>query len=191
MTTLSDYQLVQLARRGNSEAVAVLYRRHLPSLLAESRCYAGRDVEPFDLVQEAWLRMLGQLHRFAPRKSFSAWAITVVRNLGRDTAGSRARRRRLLAAHPLDRDGFAEEIAGGDPLRPFELGQYRHLLNEHMGGLTRRQRTALALHIGERRPSPEVGMVMGCSPLTVRTTCHFALLRLRREEQLLRRRLAM
>jgi RNA polymerase sigma factor (sigma-70 family) len=191
MTSLSDHQLVRLAGRGNTEAVAVLYRRHLPYLLAESRRYAGGDVEPFDLVHEAWLRMLGELHNFTPRKNFSAWAVTVLRNLGRDAAGGRSRRRRLLEGHRHDLDGGNGESESPDPLRLHENHESRAVLDEHMGGLSRRQRTALTLHIGEQRPSLEVGAMMGCSPPTVRTTCFFALARLRRQEQILRRQLAM
>jgi RNA polymerase sigma-70 factor (ECF subfamily) len=191
MTSLSDHQLVQLARRGNSEAVAVLYRRHLPFLLAESRSFAGGDLEPSDLVQEAWLRMLGELHRFTPQKSFGAWAVTIVRNLGRDAAGGRSRRRRLLEGHASEVAGSGASSDVPDPLRPQVLRESRSVLDEHLTGLSPRQRTALTLHIGEGVPSLEVGALMGCSPPTVRTTCHFALARLRRQENILRRQLAM
>jgi len=191
MTSLSDHQLVRLARRGNSEAVAVLYHRHLPFLLAESRSYAGGDVEPFDLVQEAWLHILGDLHRFTPRKNFVAWAVTILRNLGRDSAGGRVRRKRLLSEHHHEVDGSSGSNTFPDPLRAHELHQNRSILAEHMTGLSPRQRTALTLHIGEQVPSLEVGAILGCSPPTVRTTCHFALARLRRQENILRRQLAM
>jgi RNA polymerase sigma-70 factor (ECF subfamily) len=191
MTSLSDHQLVRLARRGNSEAIAVLYRRHLPFLLAESRSYAGGDLEPFDIVQEAWLHMLGELHRFTPTKSFGAWAVTIVRNLGRDEAGGRTRRRRLLEGHSSEVAGSAASCEAPDPLRPQELSESRAVLAEHMTRLSRRQRTALILHVGEEVPSLEVGALMGCSPPTVRTTCYFALARLRRQENILRRQLTM
>jgi len=153
----------------------VLYERHLPMLLSASRTYAGGHTEPLDLVHEAWIRILGELDRFTPRKSFRAWAVTVVRNLGRDTASRRSRCRELLDrnAHRLD-EGMAEK--GGCESSREETRQW---VQSALEPLTPRQRSALRLHIGERRSSVEVGRALGCAPPTVRSTCHFALNRIR------------
>jgi len=181
VTSLSDHQLVKLARRGSGEAVAVLYQRHLPLLLYESRTYAGRESEPLDLVHEAWVRILSDLHRFTLEKSFIAWAVTVLRNLGRDQVNSRSRHRDLMARRRPDLEELIPETTTPDPLADYRRLQTGRLLEEELTVLTPRQRRALQLHVGERCSSIQIARVMGCSPPTVRTTCHFALNRLRRK----------
>lgn len=184
MTSLSDNQLIRLARRGRSDAVAVLYQRHLPLLLAESRTYSGIEHEPLDLVHEAWVRILKDLHRFKVEKSFIAWAVTVLRNLGRDQVNSRTRHRDLLARRRPDLEELTPDPLTPDPLADHRRRQSVRYLNERLAGLTPRQRQALLLHVGERWPSARVARMMGCSPPTVRTTCFFVLDRLRRETRL-------
>lgn len=174
MTTLPDEQLILAAQNGSREAVAVLYQRHLQFLLNASRTYAGGYLEPFDLVHEAWLRILNDLHRFTPRKSFRAWAVTVVRNLGRDTATRRSRCRELLDQHRYDL--IAD---GGDGRQETEESDRKEWVEGALESLTPRQQQALRMHVGERCTSIEVGHRMGCKPPTVRTTCHFALTRVR------------
>ena len=176
MTHLPDHNLVELAKSGSDEAVAVLYSRHLPFLMAASRTYAGAELEPEDLVQEAWVRILGQLHAFTPQKSFRSWAITVLRNLGRDCASSRSRHRRLLEEHAVDIRRVTDD---GRRLEEDRLNG--NLVGGAMDVLTPRQRLALRLHVGERFPSAEVARAMQVSPPTVRTTCYFALRRIRRQ----------
>jgi RNA polymerase sigma-70 factor (ECF subfamily) len=178
MTTLPDTTLIKFAKDGNSEAVTVLYRRHQAFLLAASRTYAGGDLEPDDLVQEAWLRILNQLDRFTPQKSFRAWAITVLRNLGRDHATRRSRHKRLLEIHHHDVAG--ERVDGRSLVRERAA---REMVQSALEPLTARQRLALWLHVGERMPSAEVSRTMGCTPPTVRTTCFFALERIRKAIQ--------
>ncbi len=174
MTHLPDLHLIEAAKDGSTEAISVLYRRHLPFLLAASQTYASGALEPHDLVQEAWVRILTQLDRFTAQKSFRAWAITVLRNLGRDYASSRSRHRRLLETHVGD---IARN--GGDGRDLAESQKRCRMIHDAMEPLTPRQRLALMLHVGERLPSSEVGRTMGCSPPTVRTTCFFALKRIR------------
>ncbi|MFO7767481.1 MAG: sigma-70 family RNA polymerase sigma factor [bacterium] len=176
MTNLSDVQLIEAARNGSQEAVSVLYERHLPCLLAQSRTYAGADLEPHDLVHEAWIRILGDLHRFTPRKSFRSWAVTVLRNLGRDAATRRSRRKELLFQHRLDLNGPPHD----DREKHVQTARERKV-RQLMEPLTARQRLALLLHVGQRASSGEVSRAMGCSPPTVRTTCFFALERVRVE----------
>ena len=186
MTSLSDHQLVRLARRGSGEAVSVLYRRHLPLLLTESRTFARHGTEPLDLVHEAWVRILDDLHRFRAEKSFVAWAVTVLRNLGRDQVNSRRRRRELMAGRRADLEDWLPSPDMPDPLTGYRQGRISRLLEEQLAHLSPRQRLALRLHVGERCSSIQVARQMGCSPSTVRTTCYFALDRLRRNGSSLR-----
>lgn len=185
MTRLSDVQLIEAAKNGSQEAVAVLYERHLPFLLAQSRTYAGADLEPHDLVHEAWIRMLGDLHRFTPRKSFRSWAVTVLRNLGRDEASRRSRRKELLFQHRVDLSGTSCDDREKHAQR-VRARQVKQLMEP----LTARQRLALLLHVGQQTSSGEVSRAMGCAPPTVRTTCFFALERIRSELRYMGRRAA-
>jgi len=174
MTSLSDIQLIQVAQRGNREAIGILYQRHLKFLLSACYTFAGGHIEPLDLVHEAWIRVIGNLHRCYPQTDFRAWAATIARNLGRDSAARRLHHRELINTWP---DDLERETRGSHEVYPSIANRDR--LKEVLAHLSERQQLALRLHLGERRSSVEVAKHMGCAPATVRSTCYFALKRLK------------
>lgn len=76
----ATHALAERARSGNRSELEALYLRTLPALVSwiELRCRssAALRVDPGDLAQEVWLRVMQNLGRFDPaRGSFRAWIL--------------------------------------------------------------------------------------------------------------------
>jgi len=71
------------ARQGHDEAFRALYRAVHPSLLRYVRALVGDDAE--DVVSEAWLQIIRDLHTFhGDGAAFRAWTATVARHRAMD-----------------------------------------------------------------------------------------------------------
>lgn len=100
-----DAEAAALQRLGNGdrEALPLLYDALAPSLLALALRLTGRREDAEEVVQDVFVRLCREAHRFDPRLgSVRAWAYTMARNLA-------ASRGRAAAVRPvtaeLDPDG--------------------------------------------------------------------------------------
>jgi RNA polymerase sigma-70 factor (ECF subfamily) len=74
----------------------VLYAQHTPTMLGLAARILGNRDDAEDAVQDAWLRAIGALHRFAWRSSLRTWLCGFVVNCCRE----RVRRRADIEAPP-------------------------------------------------------------------------------------------
>lgn len=103
---------VAAAAKGDDSAITRLVEQYEGLVRAEVRRHGGLD-EIDDLVQETWLRLLGNLDRLREPASLPAWLCSTARNLCR----TRYRRRATLAFMPLEPERVAKLVPGlgGDP----------------------------------------------------------------------------
>jgi RNA polymerase sigma factor (sigma-70 family) len=81
---LSDAALIQEIRSGNSDAYAVLWRRHAAAGLAVARRFR---LDADDLLSESFARILRTIQRGAgPEESFRPYLATTIRNLASEWA---------------------------------------------------------------------------------------------------------
>ncbi len=168
------------AREGDRESF-----RHLveglsrPLLAAAYRLVRDWEVAA-DLTQETWLRVHRRLDRYDPSRPFVAWLRTVHRRLCLD----HLRRAAARPEDPTDPERLAR-LAGpvGDPAPDADLAR-RDLdrdLRLALPALSPRQRLVFALVDLQGRERAEAARQLGISPVTLRTTLHFARRRLARE----------
>ena len=81
---VSDKALIKAAQRGDREAAAWLYRRHVEKV--HRICYriVLDPSQVQDCVQEVWLKVFRHLDRFRSGRSFAAWLNTVTANTAID-----------------------------------------------------------------------------------------------------------
>ncbi|MGE3273945.1 MAG: RNA polymerase sigma factor [Vicinamibacterales bacterium] len=179
-TDLDDRTLLARAAAGESEAVALLYRRHHPALRRFARALTASPEAAEDVAHDAFAVLLTSLDRFDPdRSGLPSYLYGVVRNLMRD----RARRdRRLLSVDVAT----VERLAGPCGLEPFERierAAAARALRAAIRGLPRTHRTAVELceleGLSQGRAAARLGVTLG----TLRARLHLG-------RQLLRRRLA-
>lgn len=76
-----ERSLIERAIAGERQAAGDLIRAHQRSVYAYILRMSGRPDVAEDIVQEAFVRVLGNLHRFDFRFRFSTWLFTIARRL--------------------------------------------------------------------------------------------------------------
>src|SRR5512136_3064184 len=133
-----DEALIEAIGRGDSDAAACLYHRHIDRV--HRICYRI-VLDPSqvpDCVQEVWLKVFSNLGRFRFEKSFSAWLNSVTANTAIDYY--RRHRRRGVRVE-LDEERIESLVAcdsAGD-------GVTQEQIREALGQISVNQRTAFVL----------------------------------------------
>lgn len=81
MTRNEEARLIAQAAAGDARAAEAFIRAHQQSLFAYILRLSGRPDVAEDIVQEAFVRVLTNLHRFDTRYRFSTWLFTIARRL--------------------------------------------------------------------------------------------------------------
>lgn len=81
MDRTSEQNLIRDALAGDRQAAASLIQAHQGSLYAFMLRRCGRPAMAEDIVQEAFVRALTNLHRFDTRFRFSTWLFTIAKRL--------------------------------------------------------------------------------------------------------------
>lgn len=174
-----ELALVRRVADHRQEALAELYDRFAPLLLAVARRIVGGPGEAEEVLQETLLQIWQQADRYDPsRSSVSAWFVLIARSRALDRLRQRGTRERALQA------------AEAEPRAPDPSAR----LDEHVLIRERRERVraALADLPAEQREVLELAFFSGLSqteiaertatPLgTVKTRALLAMKKLRRE----------
>ena len=81
MKRQEEEKLISRAARGDRAAAEALLRGHQASLYGYMLRMTGQADLAEDVVQEAFVRVLSNLHRFDPRFRFSTWVFTIAKRL--------------------------------------------------------------------------------------------------------------
>jgi len=173
----SDKTLIEAIQRGDRDAAACLYHRHIDRVHRICHRIVLDPSLTLDCVQEVWLKVFRSIGRFRCQRSVAAWLNAVAAN----TAIDCYRRSRRQGNHvdiddPQVESLVAEEQEEGPPLDgPLMQQRIREALEE----ISVSQRTAFVLRYYEDMPLPEIAGILGCREGTVRTHIRRCLLALR------------
>src|SRR5260370_4407576 len=78
--TTSEEALVRASRRGNQQAIEVLFRRYQRQLLGAARRILGNTEDAEDALQDGLLSAYRNVRRFEGRSKFSTWLTRIVIN---------------------------------------------------------------------------------------------------------------
>jgi RNA polymerase sigma-70 factor (ECF subfamily) len=121
MDKAEELRLIDLAKAGDKAASAALIRGHQRSLYAYMLRLSGNPDIAEDVVQDAFVRVLMNLHRFDPRFRFSTWLFTIAKRLyvnamqkhkpvyDSDVVGGRAGTSEEPWSEPLERESRGRE----------------------------------------------------------------------------------
>jgi RNA polymerase sigma-70 factor (ECF subfamily) len=161
---LMDAVLVGSARGGEAWAQEALFRRHAPLAMGLAHRLLGSDADLEDVVQEAFFRALGSLHRLRDPQAFASWLAGIVVRTVRELL----RRRRLLAriglrpAAPLDPDLALA------PTTPPDVAAELRGIYAALAPVPAQARLAFLLRHVERYSLPEIAEMLGCSLSTAK-----------------------
>jgi RNA polymerase sigma-70 factor (ECF subfamily) len=201
----SQTELLDRLRAGDRAAFGELVDSWSPVLLRVARLYVSTPASAEEIVQETWLAVIAQLHRFEGRSSLKTWAFRILENLAR-TRGEREARAvpwSSAFAEPRDPDdgrptvdparfrGPDDQWPGGWTVagRPLAwhpppedaavAAELRRHLGEALAELPDRQRTVVELRDVHGLSSDEVCERLGLTPGNQRILLHRGRARLR------------
>jgi RNA polymerase sigma-70 factor (ECF subfamily) len=105
---VTDLELVERARVGDSDAFGVLVERHHRAALRAAVAALGRPDEADDAVQEAWIAARDRLADFRGEAAFRTWLLAIVWH----KAADRRRGVTRWLARLVSLDGGTAAIAG-------------------------------------------------------------------------------
>ena len=161
--------LLRLAKKGDADAFATLWRTFQPGLLRYLRVIAGQAAD--DIAADTWLQVIRKLTTFEGNdRAFRAWICTIARNRHIDWRRQTARRKEsLVEIDVLDRIPTVD-----DTETPMSTQSALTLI----ATLPADQAEAVMLRTVAGLSVSAVAEIMGRPPGTVRVLCHRGLRRL-------------
>jgi RNA polymerase sigma factor CnrH len=163
----TDADLVRRARAGDQRAFSQLMGRHKHWAYRFVRRYVGDADEAYDVVQDAFVAAMSNLHRYDPERPFDVWLRRIALNKCRD----RARRDAVRRAFGLSRKGPEETEAVADTAAGAEqtLASTTALaaLDQAIAALPLALKEPLVLTVLEGLSQKEAGALLGLSAKAV------------------------
>jgi RNA polymerase sigma-70 factor, ECF subfamily len=173
----SDEALIEAIGRGDGDAAACLYHRHIDRVHRICCRIVMDSSQVSDCVQEVWLKVFRHLGRFRYERSFAVWLNAVAANTAIDYYRRSKRQGKPAGIDPMSLESIEAEERPGD--RQFEDVVIRRRIHEALAEISVNQRTAFVLRYFEDMPLPEIAQTLGCREGTVRTHIRRCLLALR------------
>jgi RNA polymerase sigma-70 factor (ECF subfamily) len=179
--SLSDAEVIDRVRAGETGLYELLMRRYNQRLFRVIRSVITNDLEAEDILQEAWVRAYEHLDQFAGRASFSTW----VTRIAYYEALTRARKSRRWAR--LE-DSEGELMPEADRCQSSETpeaqairGQLGDMLHCVIDALPEIYRSVFMLREVQQLSTIETAESLGLSEEAVKTRLHRSRALLRRE----------
>ena len=183
--SLSDEDLVSLARERDEAAVRAITKRYNRRLFRIARSILRNDAEAEDVVQETYVRAFTGLGMFRGDAAFGTWITRIAMN---EALGRLRRRRPTVDWETYGANRNQAEIihlpasaAGSDPEENMAQGQIRAVLEQAIDELPDAFRAVFVARIVEEMSVEETADLFGLQPETVKTRLHRARLLLRAE----------
>jgi RNA polymerase sigma-70 factor (ECF subfamily) len=169
----SDEALARRVQAGDRQALERLVRRYVRPVHAVVASFLSDQSQVEDAAQDAFLRALGAMDRYDPRRPFAPWLYQIARNVARNQIAAQTRR----STEPLTVDGTQAPEPAPDLMA--ERAEMRSRVEAELGHLPEQRRTAFRLVDVEGMGAEEAGRIMGLTPGTVRAHVHHARRQLR------------
>ena len=177
MDRSAEYALIRRAKEGDEEAVEALIRAHQDALYAFILRMCGRPETAEDIVQEALVRVLSNLHRFDNRYRFSTWLFTIAKRLYMNLS------QKLGPAYDTDMvevSPVAGRGPGSQSARTEAMDNVRGLIDAALAALPPQQREIMLLFHQQSWPIAEIADHLGMPQGTVKSHLHRGRNRMRR-----------
>jgi RNA polymerase sigma-70 factor (ECF subfamily) len=173
----SDEALIEAIQRGDEDAAACLYYRHVDRVHRICCRIVLDSSQAPDCVQEVWMKVFRNLGRFQYERSFATWLNAVAANTAIDHYRRYRRRGNPANIDEICMESLATEQSAADP--QCDDATIRREIQDALEETSVNQRTAFVLRYFEEMPLPEIAKTLGCRQGTVRTHIRRCLLALR------------
>ena len=165
--TEADSDIVRRARAGDQRAFSQLMGRHKHWVYRFVRRYVGDADEAFDVVQDAFVSAMSNLHRYDTDRPFDAWLRRIALNKCRDRGRREAVRRAfgLSRKGPEDTEAVADTAAHADQALASSVAL--KTLHQAIAALPAALKEPLVLTVLEGLSQKEAGVLLGLSAKAV------------------------
>jgi RNA polymerase sigma-70 factor (ECF subfamily) len=105
VAAVADLELLARLRRGDEVAFAEVVERLYGPMLRLAMAHVGNRAVAEEVVQDAWVGVLGQLDRFEGRSSLRTWILRIVGNRAKTRAVRERRTLPFSSFHGIDEPG--------------------------------------------------------------------------------------
>jgi RNA polymerase sigma-70 factor, ECF subfamily len=174
-----DAALMLRVREGDRAAFESLvekYKQPVTNIVART---IGDPTEAEDIAQHVFVQVFKSAHRYEVTAKFSTWLFTIARNLSLNEIRRRSRHRadsldQTFAdddEHPMRQ---APDTKSAGPTESLLHGELEEKVEEAIGDLPEKQRTALLMCRHEEFSYEEIARVVGCSLSATKSLIHRA-----------------
>ena len=164
-----DRQLVALATEGDAQAFEYLFQRYRDSIRRLFALRTGNGDDADDLLQETFVKVYINIHRYSADYTFGQWIYTIARNTFIDFA------RKRQDALPLDeRYAVPVESSAPTPEERVISIQQRSQLDGYMANMSADYRQLIELRFFDELSYEEISQRLSIPLGTVKTRIHRA-----------------
>lgn len=179
LRTSDELALFRRVRDRRPEALAELYDRFAPLLLAITRRILGNSSDAEEVLQESFLQAWNQADRYdSARSSVSTWLVMLARSRALDRLRQRQSRERVAAA--ADAEPKAPDASGRLDENVL-IRERRNRIRQALAGLPQEQKQVLELSFYEGLSQTEIAERTATPLGTVKTRALLAMKKLRRD----------
>ncbi len=164
-----DRELAQWAMEGNDTAFEYLFNRYREAI---SRLFAQRlddgAEQVDDLLQETFIKVYINIHKYNPSYTFGQWVYTIARNTFIDFV------RRRQDELSIDEHFFSPASTAPTPEESVIHLQQRHQIESYLDRLTPRYRQLIVMRFFEEYSYEEIAVKLSLPMGTVKTQIHRA-----------------
>ncbi len=180
-----DDALIRAALKGSARAWDQLVRRHETQVYNFSLRLTGNPTDALDLMQEVFLGVYRNLHRFRGESQFSTWLFRIAHNKAIDMARRRPSSTSLESALEDAGDLIEarwqqlDDVPEQDPQALLDERQRNALILAQMAALPLEQRLVVELKVFQSLTFEEIAELQDISANTAKTRFYTALRRLK------------
>ena len=174
-----DQALVAAAVKGSKQAWIDLVARYESRIYNQALRLTGNSADALDLMQEVFIGIYKNLHRFRGESKFSSWVFRIVHNKSIDLA---RRWRPPVENKPTEEtDQLARlpAVASDEPDEQLAQEQMNAQVQVLLGQLPIEQRLIIELKLFQSQTFEEIGLAQDISENTAKTRFYSALKKLK------------
>lgn len=170
---LTDQRLAELVLEGDTAAFDTLFNRYRSSLVEYVRSKCGSAEDADDIIQETFVKVWFNIHRYNSAYTFGQWIYTIANNTFIDYM---RKRRDDLSIDSLrgTRDTLAGASSTPTPEDNYINLQRRSALERYLSRMTPQYKTLIELRFFNEYSYDEIAEKLGIPLGTVKTQIHRA-----------------
>ncbi|HEY1264750.1 MAG TPA: RNA polymerase sigma factor [Terriglobales bacterium] len=171
---LSDEQIVERVRRGETALYEIIMRRYNQRLYRVTRAILRDDGEAEDVMQDAYVRAYQHLHQFEGRAAFASWLTRIAVHEALARLKSRKRTDQLDEANEDGQFSMSLTQTAANPETNASAGEFARLLEAALLELPQPYRTVMMLRDVEELSTAETASILELSEENVKVRLHRA-----------------